>query len=104
MSKKFYGKGINCKTWNYIYSEKRIINIYKYLSNKELNILKELGINIENKLYTKKELEMFENDIYIYYENEKTIKNTYKKDIGIFQSQLIKILDVFEKIYIDYDI
>ncbi len=107
MSKRFYGKGINYNTWYYMYSNKRIINIYKYLSLKELEILRKIGIIIENKLYTQQELEIFENNLYEYYKTDKknnVVKNTYIKNIGITRNDYMRILNIFEKIYIDYNI
>ena len=107
MSKRFYGKGINYNTCYYMYSNKRIINIYKYLSLKELEILRKIGIIIENKLYTQQELEIFENNLYEYYKTDKknnVVKNTYIKNIGITRNDYMRILNIFEKIYIDYNI
>lgn len=107
MNKKFYGKGINYKIWHYMYSNNHIVNIYKYLTSRELTTLNKLGIIIENRLYAKREVEIIDMSLYDYYktdENDNIIENTYLKQRGISKEDYVKILNIFEQIYMDYNL
>lgn len=104
MNKSIYGKGINCKIWHYNYCYKKIINIYKYFNIKELLLLQKIGINIENKLYSEREFDTFNELLYSYYQTteSKIIKNTFFNQLGISQNIYIKFLNIFNKISNDY--
>lgn len=107
MSKRFYGKNFNYKMWYYFYSNKRIINIYKYFNQDEQNILNKLGIKLENKLYTKKEFELMDMYLYKYYEVDKKdniIENALLLEKSISKNEYENILNIFNKIAKDYNL
>ncbi len=107
MSKKFYGKILNYRIWYYLYSNKRIINIYKYFSKEDLNILSKLKITLENKLYTKKEFELMDMKLYEYYEadeNDNIIENALLLEKSISKNEYEKILNIFNNIAKDYNL
>lgn len=107
MYQKPYNKKSNLKSWHHKYSKKYIIDIYKYLSIKDLEILNKLGIIIENRLYTPRELECIDMELYKYYqedENETVVEIPFLKKLNISKNDYLSILNIFNKIYIDYDI
>lgn len=107
MNKKFYGKGLNYRIWYYQYSNKKIINMYKYFNQEELNLLNKLGIALENKLYTKKEFELMDMHLYNYYEvdeKDNIIENALLLEKSISKNEYENILNIFNKIAKDYRI
>lgn len=107
MNKKFYGKAFNYKIWYFLYSNRRIINIYKYLNKNELNILNKLEIKLEDRLYTKKEFELIDMRLYEYYEvdeNDNIIENPLLLEKSISKNEYEKILNIFNKIAKDYNL
>ncbi len=89
------------------YYEEKKIDIYKYLNEEVLNILKKMDIIIENKLYTENEYDIIEEKILEFYsdfsdEEIKPIKLLSK--IGVSLKEYKKILNIFNQISKDYDI
>lgn len=54
--------------WRIYY--KKIINLYDELNEKDIGILKKLGIRIENKIYTEREFEVMMMKALRYYRNK----------------------------------
>ena len=52
------------------YYDKKIINIKKYLNEKNLQILEKLGIRVEDKIYTAFEYEIFAGEVSKYYKED----------------------------------
>lgn len=75
------------------------IDITKYFSEEELNILKRLDIKILNKIYTEYEYDLLEMDIQAYYQDEDDDESPelqeFHKDInnvGVSQEEYDKVL------------
>lgn len=107
MSKNIFGKGLNKREWHNNYSKKEIINIYDYFSDYYLKVLKKLGIEIENKLYTEKKFDQFNIKLLEYYEidkNDKIVQNDTLTKESVLKEDYEEILNIFNKIAKDYDL
>ena len=90
------------------YFENTCINIWKYLDDECVEILKKMGITIEkNRLYTEYQYDMIEVDVLKYYYSEKDSSGEPKEkisDIGLSEKEYKKIVKVFDKIANDYNV
>lgn len=72
------------------------VNVYKILNESKnmwaLNVLKKIGIQLENKLYTEYEFDCLRVDIAEYYGNEE------KLPIGVTKEDYKKLRELFDKI------
>lgn len=91
--------------WKYKYYNVEKIDITKYFSEEELNILKRLDIKILNKIYTEYEYDLLEMDILAYYQDEDDDEcpelQEFQKDInnvGVSQEEYDKVLRKLSKI------
>ncbi len=81
--------------------------MYKYFTNKELYILNRFGIILENRLYTKKEFEVINMHLYKHYKTDKAdriLDNPFFVENGFTKKDYEKILNIFNKIAIDYNL
>lgn len=71
LHKEYYIKEItDFDIWYEIYSTKEIVDLKKHLDEKDFVLLKKLGIEIKDKIYTEQELEYLDMDLISYYINE----------------------------------
>lgn len=102
MNKKF-----DYEKWYNEYCNKKFIDVYKYFNEYDIKILNRLNIIIEKKLYTEREFELMDMDLYTYYEyNEKDeiIQSKLLEDKSVSLEEYKKVLDIFSKICIDYSL
>lgn len=95
------------KKWKYEYENNAIINISKYFSREEISILKKLGVNIDTRLYTEKEFEKINGILLGYYKyssNDEIIQTDELTKLGVMKEELNNILNIFNKIALDYKI
>lgn len=90
----------------YKYFNVRKIDIFKYLDNHSLTVLRKLGIFIENKLYTEYEFDLFDEKLYDYYSDpdDKNIlpcKSLSEKNVS--KKEYKKVLNIFLQISKDYE-
>ena len=100
---------INFNAWKQKYFNDKIIDINSCLNKSDIEILKNLNIFIENKIYTISEYEIIKFKLFLYYtdEEETEEERNYKKkleDTVVTEEQFNKILKQFEKIDKKYDI
>lgn len=101
-NRKFY-----VKKWKYECKNNAIINISKYFSPEEIIILKKLGVCIDPKLYTELEFEKINNFLLGYYKyssNDEIIQTDELTQKGVMKEDLNNILNIFNKIALDYKI
>lgn len=92
---------MNMASWDYKYHNKEIIDIKKELTNTQLEIIKKLGIEVKDKIYTEYEYECLKGDLSEYIQNEdneyeaKSLdnKNVSKEDFD----NLIKRIDEIDE-------
>lgn len=95
------------KKWKYEYENIANINILKYFSNEEISILKKLGICINSRLYSEKEFEKINSILLGYYkysENDEIVQTEELTKMGVMKEELNSILNIFNKIALDYKI
>ena len=84
------------------YSTEEIIDLKKYLSKRELTILKKLNIKIKSKIYTAQEFENLDMESYSYYidedMNEEELKKVKQLPKGVSREEYINLLEKFCKI------
>ena len=73
------------------------INVYAIFNDSKnvwaLNVLKKLGIQLENKLYTEYEFECLRVDVAEYYENEEELP------VGVTKKEYKKLREILDNIY-----
>lgn len=107
MGKNIFGKGLNKNIWHYNYCNKKVIHIYNYFNKEDFEILKNLGIIIENKLYSHREFDIFYDILFKYYETnevDELLQCSELKKLNISKEKYQKILDIFDKIEKDNDL
>ncbi len=100
IDKKIYiGNYIDFDIWYEKYSTEEIIDLKKYLSKRELTILKKLNIKIKSKIYTAQEFENLDMESYSYYIDEDMTEEELKKvkqlPKGVSREEYISLLEKF---------
>lgn len=103
IDKKIYiGNYIDFDIWYEKYSTEEIIDLKKYLSKRELTILKKLNIKIKSKMYTAQEFENLDMESYSYYIDEDMTEEELKKvkqlPKGVSREEYTNLLEKFCKI------
>lgn len=65
--------------WHEKYLNKGVINIMKYLDSNDIEILKKLGIEIENKLYSCHNFDVIDGELILYYINDDMTEEEMKE-------------------------
>lgn len=100
IDKKIYiGNYIDFDIWYEKYSTEEIIDLKKYLSKRELTILKKFNIKIKSKMYTAQEFENLDMESYSYYIDEdmteEELKKVKKLPKGVSREEYISLLEKF---------
>lgn len=100
IDKKIYiGNYIDFDIWYEKYSTEEIIDLKKYLSKRELTILKKLNIKIKSKIYTAQEFENLDMESYSYYIDgdmtEEELKKVKQLPKGVSREEYISLLEKF---------
>lgn len=95
--------------WKERYFNNKIIDIFRYLNEEDIEVLRRLKIIIEKKIYTEYEFDIIEQDLIAYYkdENEMTkeeLGNVKPLINGVSKEQYNNILEKFDKISYIYKI
>lgn len=81
------------KKWLEIYWKEFKFEVFKYFGEFDLKCLKRLNIYIVNKLYSEREIEILDMQIFQYYNNEKLLKEK-----NVSQKEYEKILQIMKKV------
>lgn len=93
--------------WHKEYLEKKIINLKNELNEKDIDILTKLGIEVQDKIYTQCDFDIFMAKVGAY-DRDDTMSELdleYTKDLnstGISQKEYKKIQDKVDRIYDKY--
>lgn len=79
------------------YINKKEIDIYNYLTQKQIEILSKLNIIIENKLYTIYDFDIKQSELLKYINNKQKLY-----DINITNEEYNEIINIFYKISDEY--
>lgn len=99
---------IDFKKWEDKYMNVPVVDIYKELSKKSIEIIKKLGIEIEKKIYTENEFEVLEMKLSEYYEYEGIAKEeqTYIKSLegtDVTNNEVREVLEEINKIQCEHN-
>ncbi len=99
---------IDFKKWEDKYMNVPVVDIYKELSKKSIEIIKKLGIEIEKKIYTENEFEVLEMKLSEYYEYEGIAKEeqTYIKSLegtGVTNKEVGEVLEEINRIQCEHN-
>lgn len=101
------------KEWEKKYHEKRFIDLKKYVNDANLDLLKKLGIEIEDKIYTEYEFDILDENLFEYYIDDDILKTASKEELeltkplegtGVSREEYNRLVDLFSKIATDYNI
>jgi hypothetical protein len=85
------------KEWEIVYFNKPLIDLSKYLTTKDKEVIKKLKLSIEEKVYTEYEFECLEMDLISFYKQKKVIES-----LGTTYNEVKRLWDICDKIRIDY--
>ena len=96
------------KKWYEEYSTVEKVDLKKYFTSQDLEILKKLGIEVKDKIYTEREFEELDSEYILFYYDDsmteeeksetKSLENT-----GVTREEYNKILDKFHKINLEFN-
>ena len=81
------------------YFSNRILEIYRFFTKEQLEILNKMEIKVENKKYSTFEFDEIQSKIILYYKDRKQLKEK-----GISDSEYESILEILDKISDKYNI
>ena len=96
----------NFNEWREKYEKKEIVNIHVEFTIDELELLKKLGIEIKEKIYTEREFEELDMEVIkYYYENDMTEeekKETVSLPDGVTREEYNKLVNKIHEINLKY--
>ena len=90
--------------WYKKYTTKELVDLKKYFTTEDFEILKKLGIEVKNKIYTEREFEELDGEyILYYYDNEMTEKEKLDtkslENTGVTREEYNLLLKKFHKMF-----
>ena len=98
---------MNYEEWHKEYMEKKIINLKNELNEKDIEVLSKLDIEVQDKIYTQYDFEIFMINVGAY-DRDDTMSELdleYAKDLnstGVSRKEYKKMQDKVDKIYDKY--
>ena len=102
----FVGK--NSEGWREMYMNKEIVDLKKYFTQEDFEIIKKLGIEILDKVYTEREFEVLDGEYILYY-YEDNMTDEEKADTkslegtGVSREEYNTLLKKFEQINLEHN-
>lgn len=98
---------VDLETWRERYSTKEFIDLKKYLNSFDIELLKKLGIEVQDKLYTEREFDVLDDRLFLYYVSEETTEDELElilplEGTGVSRKEYNRLVDIFTKIESDY--
>ena len=96
--------------WQEKYRNYEFIDLKKYLDMDDIELLKKLGLEVKDKLYSNYEFDVLDGELILYYRNEEEmdeeeLKNSKSLEgTGVSREEYNKLLGKFEKIQNSYNI
>lgn len=96
------------RKWKEKYFNKELVDLKKYFSEKDFEILTKLGIEIKDKIYTEYEFELLDGDVIDYYKSDDMDEEELKmgKDLektGVSIEDYNQLLDKIHNINMEYN-
>ena len=80
------------------YRVNKNINLLNFFSKSDINVLKKLNIKIKNRLYSEYELDMIEEKILEYYEDDDILCSKKLVDVKVSKEEYRRLLNILDKI------
>lgn len=109
IDKNYYlGEYVEFDKWYEKYTTSELIDLKKYFSKEDFEILRKLNIKIKNKIYTEQEFEILDMKLIAYYKNEKEMTKEELKEIkelpeNVKRDDYNKLLDKINEISKEYN-
>ena len=102
----FVGK--NSEGWREMYMNKEIVDLKKYFTQEDFEIIKKLGIEILDKVYTEREFEVLDGEYILYYyeddmTDEEKADTKSLEGTGVSREEYNTLLKKFEKINLEHN-
>lgn len=87
---------LNLKNWKEEYQNKGVIKLIEHIDSKDIDLLKKFGIEINDKIYTKREIDVIQETLCMYEKDEDGDDLQLPSDItrGEFECLYKKIWDI----------
>ena len=100
--------GFNYEEWNEKYHNEKFIDLFKYFSPEQKELLKKFDITLEEKLYTEFEFDVIDEKLILFYKNEEEMDEEQLKECeelpdGIDRAQFDELLAVMSKAREEYN-
>lgn len=97
-------KELNYEEWKEKYYKDRTIDIMKYITKEDIELIRKLNIEVEKKIYTEHELEILEMDLLQYYKDNDINKEEleFTKNLegtGVSEEEYNMLLKKLEKAF-----
>lgn len=97
-------KELNYEEWKEKYYKDRTIDIMKYITKEDIELIRKLNIEVEKKIYTEHELEILEMDLLQYYKDNDINKEEleFTKNLegtGVSEEEYSMLLKKLEKAF-----
>lgn len=98
----------NYEQWNEKYHNKKFIELFKYFSPKQKELLKKFDITLEEKLYTEFEFDVIDEKLILFYKNEEEMDEEELKECeelpeGVNRAEFDELLAVMSKVREEYN-
>lgn len=98
----------NYEEWNEKYHNEKFIDLFKYFSPEQKELLKKFDITLEEKLYTEFEFDVIDEKLILFYKNEEEMDEEQLKECeelpdGIDRAQFDELLAVMSKAREEYN-
>lgn len=100
--------GFNYDEWNEKYHNEKFIDLFKYFSPEQKELLKKFDITLEEKLYTEFEFDVIDEKLILFYKNEaemdeEELKKCEELPEGVDRAQFDELLAVMSKVREKYN-
>ena len=90
------------------YCNKEIVDLKQYFSKEDFEILKKLGIEVKDKIYTEREFEVLDGEYILYYyedemDEEEKADSKPLENTGVTREEYNKLLEKFHKINLEFN-
>ena len=98
----------NYEEWNEKYHNEKFIDLFKYFSPEQKELLKKFDITLEEKLYTEFEFDVIDEKLILFYKNEEEMDEEQLKECeelpdGVDRAQFDELLAVMSKVREKYN-
>ena len=94
---------VNYEDWKNEYYKKEKVDLKKYLLENNYEVIKKLGIEVLNKIYTESEFENLYSNVLSFYNEENDNSEDALGNLGVSQEEYEELLNKLDRINEEYD-